>query len=87
MSQELDALTAEVAVVTNVEQSAITLINGLAAQLAAAGTDPVKLTALHDSLVASSTALASAVAANTPAAPAPAAPVTPPADPTPTPAA
>lgn len=77
MSAELDALTAEVAAVTTVEQSAIALINGLAAQLAAAGTDPAKLQALHDSLAASSTALAAAVAANTPADPP--APVTPPA--------
>jgi hypothetical protein len=70
MSQQLDDLTTEVTNATTVEQSAITLIKGLAAQLAAAGTDPVKLQALHDSLVASDAALATAVTANTPAAPA-----------------
>ena len=77
MSQQLDDLTAEVAAATTIEQSAVTLIQGLAAQLAAAGTDPAKLQALHDSLKASSDALAAAVAANTPAAP----PATPPAAP------
>lgn len=70
MSAELDALTAEVAQDTTVEASAVTLIQGLAAQITAAGTDPAKLSALTASLTASSTALASAVAANTPAAPA-----------------
>ncbi len=80
MSKELDDLTAEVAAVTTVEQSAIALINGIAAQLAAAGTDPAKLSALTASLTASSTALAAAIAANTPAAPvAPPAPSAPPA--------
>ena len=69
MSKELDDLTAEVANATTIEQSAITLIQGLAAQLAAAGSDPVKLQALHDSLVAEDAALAAAIAANTPAAP------------------
>lgn len=71
MSQELDDLTAEVAAETTVEQSAITLLNGLAAQLAAAGTDPVKLKALTASIKSSSDSLAAAVVANTPAAPAP----------------
>lgn len=65
MSKELDDLTAEVAADTAVESSAVTLINGLAAQIAAAGTDPAKLQALTDSLTSSSTALAAAVAANT----------------------
>jgi len=69
MAGELDALTAEVANATTVEQSAITLIQGLAAQLAAAGTDPAKLQALHDQLMASDAALAAAIQANTPAAP------------------
>lgn len=68
MSQQLDDLTTEVQNATTVEQSAITLIQGLAAQLQAAGTDPVKLQALHDQLVQSDQALAAAVAANTPAA-------------------
>lgn len=69
MAQELDDLTAEVAEVDSVEQSAITLINGLAAQLAAAGTDPVKLKALRDDLKTNADALAAAVAANTAPAP------------------
>lgn len=69
MSQQLDDLTTEVTNATTVEQSAVTLIQGLAAQLAAAGTDPVKLQALHDQLVASDATLAAAIAANTPAAP------------------
>lgn len=69
MSKELDDLTAEVAADTAVESSAVTLIQGLAAQISAAGTDPAKLQALTDSLTASSTALAAAVAQNTPAAP------------------
>jgi len=65
MSKQLDDLTTEVTNATTVEQSAITLIQGLAAQLAAAGTDPAKLQALHDELVASDAALAAAVSANT----------------------
>lgn len=41
MSQELDALTAEVANVKTVEASAVALIESLAAKITAAGTDPV----------------------------------------------
>ena len=67
----IDDLTAQVAQNTSVEESAVTLINGLAAQLAAAGTDPAKLTALQTSLAASAKDLAAAITANTPAAPAP----------------
>lgn len=70
MSTELDALTAQVAQNTSVEASAVTLIQGLAAQLAAAGTDPAKLSALQSQLNTSATALAAAITANTPAAPA-----------------
>jgi hypothetical protein len=66
---DLTALTAEVAAVTTVEQSAITLLEGLSAQLAAAGTDPAKLAALQASLESSRAALAAAVTANTPVAP------------------
>ena len=61
----LDDLTAQVAQNTSVEESAVTLINGLAAQLAAAGTDPAKLASLQTSLAASAKDLAAAVAANT----------------------
>jgi hypothetical protein len=73
MSKELDDLTAEVSAEITVEQSAVVLINGFAAQLAAAGTDPAALTALHDSIAAESANLAAAVAANTPTPPAQAA--------------
>jgi len=69
MAGELDALTAQVAENTSVEQSAITLIQNLAAQIQAAGTDPAKLDALVQQLHGSSAALAAAITANTPAAP------------------
>lgn len=65
MSAELDALTAAVARDVEVETSAITLINGLAAQIVALKNDPVALQALADSLTTSADALAAAVAANT----------------------
>lgn len=64
----LDDLTAQVAADTTVIQSAVTLINGIAAQIAAAGTDPTKLAALTASLKANDDSLAAAVTANTPAA-------------------
>lgn len=64
----LDDLTAQVSASVTVETSAITLINGIAAAIVAAGTDPVKLNALGAQLQTSSNALAAAVAANTPAA-------------------
>ena len=65
-------LTADVQAETTVNQSAITLLNGLASQLAAAiaSGDPAALGALHDSIVANTAALSAAVTANTPAAPA-----------------
>jgi hypothetical protein len=65
----IDDLEAEVAQDTTVEQSAITLIDGIAAQIAAAGTDPTRLAAVQATLANNRTALAAAVAANTPAAP------------------
>ena len=71
MSVELDALEAEVTKNTAVDQSAIVLLNGLAAQITALKNDPVKLQAFADSLKSSSASLAEAVAANTPAEPAP----------------
>lgn len=64
----LDDLTAQVSASVTVETSAITLINGIAAAIVAAGTDPAKLNALGAQLQTSSNALAAAVAANTPAA-------------------
>lgn len=63
----LDDLTKQVAANTSVENSAVLLIQGIAAQLAAAGTDPAKLAALTTQLNASAVALAKAVSANTPA--------------------
>ena len=68
----LDALTAQVAQNTSLEQSAITLIQGLAAQLQAAAGDPVQVQALASQLQTSASALAAAITANTPATPAPA---------------
>jgi chromosome segregation ATPase len=68
----VDDLAKQVEANTTIEQSAITLIQGLSAQLSAAATDPAKVTALASQLSSSATALAAAIAANTPAAPAPA---------------
>lgn len=65
----LAGLTAQVQATTGAEQSAIVLIQGLAAALTAAGTNPAKLQAIVDSLNASSTALAAAVVANSPPVP------------------
>ncbi len=65
---DLDQLTADVTNNTTVEQSAITLLNGLSQQLKDAGTDPAKLAALQTSLETSTAALAAAITANTPAA-------------------
>lgn len=65
MSTQLDALTAQVTANGTVIGSAITLIQGLKAQLDAAGTDPAKLQALSDSLAKTDSDLAAAVAANT----------------------
>jgi hypothetical protein len=66
MSAEFDALTAQVAASTTVEASAVTLIQGIAAQLAG-NPSAAAVTALSAQLSSSATALAAAVAANTPA--------------------
>jgi len=66
---DLTALTAQVTQNTTVEQSAITLIQGLAAQLVSNANDPAAIAALAAQLNTSATALAAAVTANTPAAP------------------
>lgn len=58
-------LTAKVAELTTVEQSAIALINGLAQQLKDAVGDPAAIQGVIDSLEAGKQALANAVAANT----------------------
>jgi hypothetical protein len=74
----LDDLKAEVAATLTVEQSAVTLIQGIAAQLVAAlanQTNPDSaLVDLTTQLKTNADALAAAVTANTPAAPAAQAP-------------
>lgn len=74
MSDALVDLTAAVTENTSVDQSAITLLNDLAAKLDAAATDPAAVAALAADIRASSADLAAAVVANTPAAPGAAAP-------------
>lgn len=71
MSQELDALAAQVASNTDAEQSALLLLNQLHDLLVAAGTDPVKLADLTTQLASSKDLLAAAIVANTPGAPVP----------------
>lgn len=66
---QLDSLTAEVTRNTSVVGSALTLIQGLAAQIQAAGTDPAALATIVASLKANDDQIAAAIAANTPAAP------------------
>ena len=63
----LDALTAQVAKNTEVDESAIVLLQGLKAKLDEAITsgDPAAIQALSDQLGASTQKLADAVAANT----------------------
>lgn len=63
MSAEFDALKAQVAATLTAEQSAIVLINSIAAQIAAASEDPAAVQALSDQLKASADALAAAVVA------------------------
>jgi len=65
MAGELDALEAQVAENTNLEASAIVLIEGLAAQIAAAANDPAKIIALTATLKDSAGKLAAAITANT----------------------
>ena len=69
---DLKPLTAQVAQNTSLEASAVTLIQGIAAQLAADQNDPAAVAALSTQLNNSATALAAAITANTPAAPPPA---------------
>jgi hypothetical protein len=66
MSQALDDLAAAVAENTALDQSAIDLIGGLAAQIEALKDDPVALAALAAEVRAKSAALAAAIQANTP---------------------
>jgi hypothetical protein len=65
MSAELDALSAQVQANEDLEASAIQLIEGIAAQLAAAKEDPAKIQTLSDSLKASASSLSAAIVANT----------------------
>lgn len=69
----LDNLRAQVERNTNVTDSAITLLQGLKAQLdaAIASGDPAAVQAVADNLGAETDKLAAAVAANTPSAPTP----------------
>lgn len=69
MSNQLDALKAEVAENKSITNSAITLLTGLKAKLddAIASGDPQQLQQLSDELGASNDALAAAITANTPA--------------------
>lgn len=71
-NQALADLQAQVAQNESIEESAVTLITGLAAQIAAAGTDPVALKALTDGLNESASDLSAAITANTTPPPAPA---------------
>ena len=66
---DLTALTEQVSSNTDVVNSAVVLIAGLADQLQAAASDPAAVQALADTLRTNNQALADAVAANTPAAP------------------
>lgn len=68
MSQEMDALTAQVQANNDALDSAVALINGIADRITAAGVDRAKLTSLTDELRAKDETLSSAVLANTPAA-------------------
>ena len=62
---DLSSLQAQVQQSTEVEQSAITLIEGLAVQIESLKTDPAALQGLADQLRGSAQDLAAAVAANT----------------------
>jgi len=71
MSKELDELQAAVEENTNLDNSIITLVDGLAAQITALKDDPARLAALAASLKASSAAISAAITANTPVVPPP----------------
>lgn len=69
LMDELATLTASVARNGDVEASAITLLQGLSAQITANAGNPAKLAELAASLTTQADSLAAAVVANTPAAP------------------
>lgn len=68
MATALDSLADQVSANTQVETSAIQMIQGLADQLRQAGTDPAKIAQLQQSLDQSASRLAAAITANTPVA-------------------
>lgn len=67
MSVEMDTLQAAVTANTSLDDSIITLLNGLSAQILDAAGDKAKATALAGELTAKSAALQAAITANTPA--------------------
>lgn len=67
MPTDFTALEQEIAEDASAKQSAITLLRDLKSRIDAAGTDPVKLKELSDSLSKSTDDLAAAVVENTPA--------------------
>lgn len=69
MTNQLDALKAQVAANKDATESAITLIKGLAVKIEACKTDPVAIQALVDDLKGQQDNLAAAVVANTPSEP------------------
>ena len=69
MSTKTDELAAAVAAERDVVNSAVTLIQGLADQIAAANGDAAAIDAVIADVRAQAQSLGSAVAANTPAAP------------------
>ena len=66
---KIDDLAVAVTAEDNMIDGAVALIQGLSAQVAAAGTDPAKLTALVADINAKTVALAAAVASGTLVAP------------------
>lgn len=71
MAVTLQTLTADVQNETVLDQSIINLLNNIAAELKAAGTNQALLDQLHASITSNSAAIAAAIAANTPAGPLP----------------
>jgi hypothetical protein len=73
MSAEMDTLKAAVAANDTVETSAVTLLQGLAVQIADAAGDRAASVALSQDVQAQAAALSAAITANTPTPPAAAA--------------
>ena len=69
--QALDLLVEEVAALHEVDTAIIVLLDGIAAKLEAAKTDPVKLQTVIDNIKAERAAISAAVVRNTPADPNP----------------